>query len=68
MLDGRGVWGRMDISICVAESLCCPCETITALLIFVIFFVIIYIYIYMLYMLYVIYVLYIYICYCYTPI
>ena len=32
-LDGRGVWGRMDTCICMAESLCCPPETITALLI-----------------------------------
>jgi len=30
-LDGRGVWGRMDACICMAESLCCPPETITAL-------------------------------------
>ena len=32
-LDGRGAWGRMDTSVCVAESVCCPPETITALLI-----------------------------------
>jgi hypothetical protein len=32
-LDGRGVWGRMDTCICVAESLCCSPETITTLLI-----------------------------------
>ena len=32
-LDGRGVWGRMDPCICMAESLCCPPETITTLLI-----------------------------------
>ena len=32
-LDGRGVWGRMDTCICTAESLCCPAETITTLLI-----------------------------------
>ena len=32
-LDGRGVWGRMDTCVCVAESLCCPPETITTLLI-----------------------------------
>ena len=32
-LDGRGVWGRMDTSVCVAESLHCSPETITALLI-----------------------------------
>ena len=31
-LDGRGVWGSMDTCICAAESLCCPLETITALL------------------------------------
>ena len=31
--DGRGVWGRMDRCICMAESLCCPPETITTLLI-----------------------------------
>ena len=32
-LDGRGVWGRMDTRICMAESLCCSPETITTLLI-----------------------------------
>ena len=32
-LDGRGVWRRMDICICVAESLCCLPETITTCLI-----------------------------------
>ena len=32
-LDGRGVWGRKDPCICMAESLCCPPETITTLLI-----------------------------------
>ena len=32
-LDGRRVWGRMDTHICMAESLCCPPETITVLLI-----------------------------------
>ena len=32
-LDGRGVSGRMDTCICVVESLCCPPETITTLLI-----------------------------------
>ena len=32
-LDRRGVLGRMDTRICVAESLCCSPETITALLI-----------------------------------
>ena len=26
-LDGRGVWGRMDTGICMAESLCCPPAT-----------------------------------------
>ena len=31
--DGRGVWGRMDTCICMAESLCCPPETIPALLV-----------------------------------
>ena len=29
----RGVWGRMDTRIYMAESLCCPPETITTLLI-----------------------------------
>ena len=29
---GRAVWGRMDICICAAESLCCPPETITLLI------------------------------------
>ena len=32
-LDGRGVWGRMDTCICMAESLCCAPETITTLFI-----------------------------------
>ena len=32
-LAGRGVWGRMDTCICMAESLCCPPETIRTLLI-----------------------------------
>ena len=32
-LDGRGVWGRMDTCICMAESLCCSPETITIMLI-----------------------------------
>ena len=32
-LDGRGTWGRMDTYVCMAESLCCPPETITTLLI-----------------------------------
>ena len=30
-LEGRGVWGRIDTCICLAESLCCSPETITAL-------------------------------------
>ena len=32
-LDGRGVWGKMDTCICMAESLFCPPETITTWLI-----------------------------------
>ena len=32
-LDGRRVWGRIDICICMAESFFCPPETITILLI-----------------------------------
>ena len=32
-LDRKGVWGRMDTCVCVAESLCSSPETITALLI-----------------------------------
>ena len=32
-LDGRGVWGRMDTCVCMAESLCYWPETITILLI-----------------------------------
>ena len=32
-LNGMGVCGRMDTCICMAESLCCPPETITSLLI-----------------------------------
>ena len=32
-LGGRGVWGRMDTRIRMAESLCYPSETITTLLI-----------------------------------
>ena len=32
-LDGRGVWGRMDTCVCMAESFSCPLETITTLLI-----------------------------------
>ena len=31
-LDGRGDLGRMDTCECMAESLCCPLETITTLL------------------------------------
>ena len=31
-LDGMGVWGRMDTCICMAESLRCSPETLTALL------------------------------------
>ena len=31
-LDGRGVRGRTDACMCLAESLCCPPETITTLL------------------------------------
>ena len=33
-LDGRGVWGRMDTCICMAESLHSSPETTTTLLIF----------------------------------
>ena len=29
----EGVWGEMDTCICIAESLCCPPENITAMLI-----------------------------------
>ena len=29
----RGVWGRRGTCVCMAESLCCPPETITTLLI-----------------------------------
>ena len=32
-VDGRGIWRRMDTCICMAESLYCPHETITTLLI-----------------------------------
>ena len=32
-LDGRGVWGRIDTCVCMAESLCCSPETVTTLLI-----------------------------------
>ena len=31
-LDGRGVGGRMDTCVCMAESLCCSPETVTTLL------------------------------------
>ena len=31
-LDSRGVWGIMDICICMAESLCCSPEAIITLL------------------------------------
>ena len=31
-IDRKGVWGRMDTCICMAESLCCSSETITTLL------------------------------------
>ena len=33
ILEGRGVWGRMDICKGMAESLSCSLETITSLLI-----------------------------------
>lgn len=26
-LDGKGVWGGIDMCICMTESLCCPPET-----------------------------------------
>ena len=32
-LDERGVWGRMDTCICMAESFRCSPETVTTLLI-----------------------------------
>ena len=32
-LNGRGVWGRMDTCMCMAESLHCSPETVTTLLI-----------------------------------
>ena len=32
-LDGKGVWGRMDTCICMAESFHCSPETTTTLLI-----------------------------------
>ena len=28
-LDGKAVWGKMDTCVYMAESLCCPPETIT---------------------------------------
>jgi len=28
-LDARGVWGRMDTCLCMAESFCCLPETFT---------------------------------------
>ena len=31
--DGRGVWGRMDTCVWMAQSLCCPPEALTTLLI-----------------------------------
>ena len=31
-LEGKGVWGRMDTRICIAESLCYSPETTTTLL------------------------------------
>ena len=33
ILDGRGIWGRTDTFIWMAESLWCPFETVTTLLI-----------------------------------
>ena len=33
ILNGMGVWGRMDTCICTAVSLCCSLETTTTLLI-----------------------------------
>ena len=32
-LDGRRIWGRMDTCMSMAESLSCPLETVTTLLI-----------------------------------
>ena len=32
-LDGRGVWERRDTCVCMAESFCCPPETVASLLI-----------------------------------
>ena len=31
-LDVRGVWGRMNTCVCMAESLHCPPETMTLLI------------------------------------
>ena len=36
-LDGREVWGRMDVGICMVESLCHPPETITFLISYVLY-------------------------------
>ena len=33
-LDGRGVWGRKDTCICMAELLCCASETIILLIVY----------------------------------
>ena len=30
-LDGRGIWGKFDTFMCMAETLCCSPETITTL-------------------------------------
>ena len=30
-LDGKEVWGRMNLCLCMAESRCCSSETITTL-------------------------------------
>ena len=32
-LDGKGVWGRIDLCICMAQLLCCAPQAITTLLI-----------------------------------
>ena len=32
-LEGKGVWGRMDTCLCTAESVWCPPEIITTLLV-----------------------------------
>ena len=32
-LDGRGVWGRIDTYVFMAEFLCCPLEAIITVLI-----------------------------------